>query len=490
MKIANYFVLIGTGLVMFPLQSLAVDLPMRQTPPPTPVAEGCFSSFSAWIQTSAAECPLSYAGVTLYGTVDAGYGYETNGAKFNAQYPNGVNELVSAVNHGAKWQGTPNALSQSNIGIKWSEPVFSQWNFIGDVRAAFDPYSLRFANGPGALEDNNLTPAFSRSAALDSSLAYGPVNALAYAGLQNPVWGMLTYGRQLTFSGENSLTYDPFGGGYAFSMQGTSGALGGGLGDTEMVRYGHSLKYVYTDDGVRVGVISQLGGWELGNNAKYAAQGDIGFDYQGFSVDGVYSYARDAVSLSIWDDGLFPNTLTAKIENISAFELATKYVWQDFTLFGAYQYDHITNPSVLPRGVNFAHFNDDVTARYGTGVQGGAFPVPRNLQDFWVGGKWSVLPQVDLAVGYYLAWQNDYLGGTQTYKGASASCAHNQHFKGTNSAKCAGSEDAVSGLVDWHATKRIDLYVGTMYSHANKGLAAGYYADTNIATTAGLRVKF
>lgn len=373
MKIANYFVLIGTGLVMFPLQSLAVDLPMRQTPPPTPVAEGCFSSFSAWIQTSAAECPLSYAGVTLYGTVDAGYGYETNGAKFNAQYPNGVNELVSAVNHGAKWQGTPNALSQSNIGIKWSEPVFSQWNFIGDVRAAFDPYSLRFANGPGALEDNNLTPAFSRSAALDSSLAYGPVNALAYAGLQNPVWGMLTYGRQLTFSGENSLTYDPFGGGYAFSMQGTSGALGGGLGDTEMVRYGHSLKYVYTDDGVRVGVISQLGGWELGNNAKYAAQGDIGFDYQGFSVDGVYSYARDAVSLSIWDDGLFPNTLTAKIENISAFELATKYVWQDFTLFGAYQYDHITNPSVLPRGVNFAHFNDDVTARYGTGVQGELF---------------------------------------------------------------------------------------------------------------------
>jgi hypothetical protein len=63
-------------------------------------------------------------------------------------------------------------------------------------------------------------------------------------------------------------------------------------------------------------------------------------------------------------------------------------------------------------------------------------------------------------------------------------------LKGTSSGKCAGHEDAISGLVDWRATKRLDVYAGAMYSKVNGGLASGFLADDNLAVTAGVRLSF
>ena len=50
-------------------------------------------------------------------------------------------------------------------------------------------------------------------------------------------------------------------------------------------------------------------------------------------------------------------------------------------------------------------------------------------------------------------------------------------LKGTNSSKCAGMEDAISGAVDWRPVKRVDVYAGAMYSKISGGLASGYFAD-------------
>jgi hypothetical protein len=114
----------------------------------------------------------------------------------------------------------------------------------------------------------------------------------------------------------------------------------------------------------------------------------------------------------------------------------------------------------------------------------------------WTGAKWAVLPTVDLAFGYYHVWQNNFVGATETFAGAAASCAANTtvvsgiRLKGTNSNKCAGSEDAISGLFDWHATKRLDVYGGAMYSKVRAGLASGFLADNNLALTGGLRLNF
>jgi hypothetical protein len=59
----------------------AADLPttkavVEQTAP----KPNCSASFRDWLNSSASDCPLTYAGITLYGTVDVGAGYFSQGS--------------------------------------------------------------------------------------------------------------------------------------------------------------------------------------------------------------------------------------------------------------------------------------------------------------------------------------------------------------------------------------------------------------------------
>jgi hypothetical protein len=58
----------------------AADLPTKKEAPPPPV--NCFASVWTWLDSTAADCPLSYGPFTVYATVDLGYGYNTNGANY------------------------------------------------------------------------------------------------------------------------------------------------------------------------------------------------------------------------------------------------------------------------------------------------------------------------------------------------------------------------------------------------------------------------
>jgi len=114
----------------------------------TPAKPACFSSLSNWFYTSAADCPFSDYGLTFYGTVDVGFGYETHAAPFNGDAKTGVGELISKINKGSGWEPVPSGLSQSNVGLKIKEQLAPGWFFIGDVNAGFDPVSLKLAYGP------------------------------------------------------------------------------------------------------------------------------------------------------------------------------------------------------------------------------------------------------------------------------------------------------------------------------------------------------
>src|ERR1700677_661758 len=103
----------------------------------------CYASFSSWLDSSAADCPLSAYGITFYGTIDVGGGYESHGAPFNGDAKTGVSELISKANNGSRWQEAPNGLTQSNFGIRMRERIFtSDWFLVGDINAGFDPLSL------------------------------------------------------------------------------------------------------------------------------------------------------------------------------------------------------------------------------------------------------------------------------------------------------------------------------------------------------------
>ena len=501
--------LAGGALIALASGAQAADLPTRKAAP-VPEKPNCYATFWSWLDSTPADCPLSYWGVTFYGQVDVGVGYETNRAKINNGNTQGVQELVSRQNHGAGFQFVPNGLSQSNVGIKWKEQVVPDWYFIGDVNAGFDPYTLSFANGPRSLVENNTTPQFFQSANTDSSRTYGVINTRAYAGVQNKTFGTLTYGRQYAFSNDiaNSL-YDPYGGAYAFSLVGNSSSFGGGLGDTELARYNNSVKYLYSDHSIRAGGMVQVGGYNAGNNAQFAYELTAGFDFAGFSVDAAYEHAKDAVSLgTLGVNPISPTLLKATIENENSFQIAGKYKWDRFTFYTGYEYERLSDPSDLPAGPTIRDFNGGVQAIYGAsggGTQGrgltGAFPTPKVTQVVWTGVKFAVLPTVDLIGAYYHVWQNDYLGAAQTAVGGN-SCLPNATLpagtpkgsgysaQGTASAKCAGHEDAISGIVDWRPVKRVDVYAGAMYSKVNGGLANGYFVNSNLAATGGVRVSF
>ena len=301
------------GLIMRSLKSLllasaagllavsaaaAADLPTKKTPPAA-AKPNCYASFWTWLDSTAADCPLSAYGITVYGTIDMGGGYETHASRFNDRFNNGVSELVAKTSGNARWQLAPNGLSQSNIGIKIKEQLAPDWFVIGDVNTGFDPYTFRLANGPGSLVDNNGLTGTAQSANGDSSRAGQWDNTRAYAGLSNKTFGTLTVGRQYAFSNDLANNYDPTGGSYGFSLIGSSGTPVAGLGDTEMARYNTSVKYQVQYQMVRAGAVYEFGNYSWGNGANGAYQFDLGGDYAGFSVDAIYSHANDAVFLGV-----------------------------------------------------------------------------------------------------------------------------------------------------------------------------------------------
>ena len=474
----------------------AADLPARTQAPAPPTMASCFASFNSWLSASAADCPLSYRGITVYGQIDVGVGYSSHAALFNGAYSQGVGELIGKANNKPLWQLVPNGLSQSNVGVKGREEFTPGWAFIFDVDTAFDPYSLQLANGPASLVDNNEKTILNQTASSNSSRAGQWDNTRGYLGVSNSTFGALTVGRQYPFSNDAVNNYDPMGGSYAFSLIGNSATYVAGVGDTEVSRYNTSVKYQIAYNNMRAGAVWQFGGYNLGNGSDGAYQFDVGFDYSGLSVDAIYSYARDAVALSLYGTdplpaGVTPDDLKATLADINGAILAAKYTYGPVKLFGGYENARFSNPSdAYPDG--FGTLGGYTTLP--GAVTTTAYTDNKVLQVAWVGAKYALRPDLDITGAYYWAGQNDYTN--YAVKGA-APCGPNTTApapgyapQGSNHSSCAGSLQAVSGLIDWRPYKRLDVYGGVMFSEAGGGIANGYLHSTNIAPTVGLRLTF
>jgi predicted porin len=457
--------------------ALAADLPTKKDSAPPPATTNCLDP---WTYINS-DCPLTYKGVTVYGTIDVGGGWESHGAPFNTGVISGVQELIRPSGNRALWLATPGGLSQSNVGIKAKEEFAPNWYFIADLNFGFDPYSLTPANGPNSLVQNNGVPLNHQTSTGDSSRAGQWYNNVGYAGVSNSTFGTLTAGRISSLSLDGILAYDPMGGSYAFSVIGWQG-IGVGGGDTEDARL-TGAKYRVDFGQFRASAVAQFGGYAVNNGAQAVYEGGVGGDfalpYGGLSVDAVYSYDKGAVSASILKAsqiaaGAGLDTLGARISDDQSLQLLAKWGYDRWKLFAGYELIQFKNPSD-PQLSSFEGIGGYWYDYAAGAINNTAFVHPEYLNILWVGGRYQFTDKLDGGVAYYQYFQNSY-GATN--------CSN------SSAATCSGTLEAVSFDVDYKINKKFDVYGGMMFSEVNNGLSNGFLHGENLAPTAGLRFRF
>jgi predicted porin len=447
-------------------------------------------------------CQLTWRGITIYGTIDAGAGWQSHGAPLDSRAPPGASYIIQKMNRSPIWSLAPNALTNSTIGIKGTEPIGGNTSLVFALDAGFDPYSFRFSDGPGSIAANAGVPLNQQTMNTDSSRAGQWYNGQGYVGVSSPSYGTLTVFRQNSLTLDAVFDYDPLSASYAFSPIGFQGITCGG-GNTENCRNSTSLKYRVNVGQFRVAALWQFGGYGQNNASDGAYQLQAGADIPTWgkgvlSVDAIYSYVRDSVSLALAPGSndangvpippFLPQTLTATISDNRAVMLVAKYAVGPLKLYAGYEhirYMAPSDPQTAFTDIAGSFLCQGCEAFNNTDINNTAFGVNglgnKTFQVMWTGVKYAVTGNLDVIAAYYHYVQDSFFG---TVTGGPAPCSGSEH------PQCAGTFDAISGVIDWKFAPKWDLYAGIMFSQVNGGLAFGFLQRNNIDPTVGLRFRF
>ena len=524
----------------------AADLPTKkEVPAPPPV--NCFASLWTYMNSTPADCPLSWGPLTVYGTLDMGLQYESNGAAWSPTQPNGTASFINKQAYGSRWLWSPNNLSQSVVGLKLSQPLpflsgpfLSGWSLVGTVETGFQPLSWNLANGARSLAQNNGKAQLLQGFAADSARDGQWDNSQGFIGLSNKTYGTLVWGRVNTLGLDGLVAYDVMSSAYAFSPFGFSGSYAG-FGDTELTRSNTAFKYNWNSQNLvswmnfHVAGIAQTGSYNQGNPSTEFWQGNIGADFPHLfagnpfagtlSADFIGGYTQNAVNLSnftgtcaVIKSGAFAGQtactsgipafydggdLKATLSNNFGTFLLGKYKFDQFplTISGGWNHWKQSDPSsTFPNGFkSIAGYSVPGTITGNklfptTWINYTMYADPRVVNVFFIGAKYAVTPQIDVAAAFYYLEQNNYNSSATPCAYANANFTtpngHSFEVSRLNSGACAGSQDAYSFLIDYRPVKRVDLYAGVMVSNVYGGLANGFPVTQEIAPTAGLRIKF
>jgi predicted porin len=476
----------------------AADIMPLKAPPAASAPKPCADAWD-FIVTN---CQLTWQGITIYGTVDAGFGWQSHGAPLDRRSAVGSSYLIQKQNRSPLWTLAPNALSNSTIGIKGTEPIGGNFSVVFALDAGFDPYSFRLSNGPGSVAANAGVPQNQQTAYADSSRAGQWYNGQGYVGVSSPTYGTLTVFRQNALTLDAVFDYDPFGASYAFSPIGFQGITCGG-GNTENCRNSTSLKYRVNIGQFRAAALWQFGGYAQNNASNGAYQFGVGGDIPTWgkdvlSFDAIYSHFRDSVSLALAPGSndangvpippFLPQALTATISNNSAVMLVAKYTTGPLKLYAGYEhirYMAPSDPQIAFTDIAGGFLCLGCVAFNNTNINNTAFGVNglgnKTLQVMWFGAKYAVTENVDVIGAYYHYIQDSFFG---TPAAGPVACSGSEH------PQCAGTFDAFSAAVDWRFAPKWDVYFGLMFSQVNGGLAFGFLQRNNIDPTVGLRFRF
>jgi predicted porin len=459
------------------------DLPSSKAAEGESSKPSCFSSVRDYLKSSVKNCPLRYGPITLYGTVDVGYGYEQWGTKIgpDTDKPNYAVQKNSGNTH---WLWSPNGLSTSTIGIRFAQEVVKDWEILGVAEAGFNPYTFRLINGPESQADNNLFTLANQRTSFDLARAGTWDNGQAFVGVSNPTYGTLTFGRNVLLSQSAIGSYDPVAS-FAFSQIGFT-AFYATFGASPTSRINTGFTYRLTYQSFRVAAQAQVGGYNQDNAATQQYQGQIGADIGDFSFDAIAGYAFNALTFQSFSGaptppGFDPDSIVkATALNTGGVELLGRYKWEKFKFYLGY----IHAVSVNPSHPDFA--NGVSTIAPGIFVPPGfvttnSFDHPRVDDTVWTGVRYALMSNLEVASGVYWEMQNNYLAAPAVCTGAGST---------TSSPKCAGGRYSYSFLVDWLPVPRVNVYAGILVSNVYGGVASGFLHTTNIAPTVGMRFRF
>src|SRR6202034_965929 len=169
---------------------------------------------------------LSLGGVTVYGTVDVGYAYQSHGVPLNSQLPGGLEyqAFTTTRNYaGSVSSLAESGLEQSKIGIRVAEPIAGDFTLIATAETGFNPLSGQLTDACAALATNSGKPQGQQTANADSSRCGQAFNSVLNGGASSPTLGTLTIGRHNSLQLTALAGYDPQALSYAFSFLGYSG---------------------------------------------------------------------------------------------------------------------------------------------------------------------------------------------------------------------------------------------------------------------------
>ena len=526
-----------------------------QSPPPAAGPEAFLAQAAANPSTLlTGSGPLTWKGVTVFGTIDAGLGWASSGLPINGKYYQGA-EVVNKYATHSYFGVVPNGLSNSTIGIKGSEEILPGLAGVFYASTFFNPQSGQLQNAPGSIVDNQGLNRNQYSNFGDGSRGGQAFNDQLYVGLASRDFGQLTIGRQRPLADDLKNAYDPAAAN-TFSPIYNSGAYVSGLGNSANARWDDAFKYRIEYGPVRGSAIYKVADGNGGSNVGlggavtantlpggspqyFASKNDagqigLGVSYGGLDVDGVLGYFHQAISTSspltaaqlggastftsnsftaadanqvtTSAGNLNAGTLSSTASDIAGGAIGAKYTWNQFKFFAGWAHEVYHNPA---NNVGIGA-QADQGGYVISSINNGAYPHAKLLDTVWVGAKYAYDAKTDITLAYYHVAQNGYgfaantHGVLNTASISLATCSLPAYMtaaatiNGTKyaaqsaprSATCSGELNAVSTYVDYHFTPRFDVYGGIIYSVVTGGMASNDYNPNNWAPTAGLRYTF
>ena len=411
-------------------------------------------------------------GICVYGDFDMGATYIQHSAPFAGSTGGPLDTLVSRNGGMGSYFGVgANQISTSFIGLRGKQEIADNLYAVFNLQTLFNPASGMNASGTGTIVQNAGLPYGSLQNSFgDSSKAGQMFNNAAYFGISSPTYGTFTMGRQSALSSDLIVNYDPLSGSNSWSVITFQGANGGG-GDTENRIYDNSYEYRVNVGPVRLaGEIQAKNGGNSGTGNAF--EGNIGFDYMGFSIDFVGGKIFDAIGSAplATGVGVIPTVaigygqVGVTVSDDTVFSVGARYTIGPWKLFAGYEHINYSNPNnPLNPG---AFLQGGLIAAT---VNNAAFPNDKILQTGWFGVRYAITPALDITGAYYHEWDNSY--------GTAATLATCAALGNSQSSTCSGTLDAVSVVVDWRFAKHVDLYAGIMYSQVTGGLASNFIVN-------------